>query len=178
MHTEPAEAAFRRCYQTTSARVYAYVRRQSDEDDCDDIIAEVYLAAWRHFDHLPTEPVPWLLGTARKVLANHWRSRGRRQRLAAEIAGISQLATADCATQAVDRTDLVAALGQLSGEDREILLVTGWDGLNSSQAAEVLQCSPQAARARLSRARKRLAAHLTESDPAPAPTLQLLTEAN
>jgi hypothetical protein len=37
MHTEPTEAAFRRCC----------------EADCDDIIAEVYLAAWRHFAQLP-----------------------------------------------------------------------------------------------------------------------------
>jgi RNA polymerase sigma-70 factor, ECF subfamily len=178
MHNENPEASFRRCYQTTSARVYAYVRRQCDEDDCDDIIAEVYLAAWRHFDHLPVEPVPWLLGTARKVLANHWRSRGRRRRLAATIAGLEHLATPDCATQAVDRADLLAALGRLSDDDREVLLLTGWDGLDATAVAAVLDCSTDAARARLSRARRRLADHLSERPEAPRPPLQLAAKAN
>jgi RNA polymerase sigma-70 factor (ECF subfamily) len=175
MEHQPGRDDFRQLFRDTNQRVYAFVRRHCDESDCDDLIAEVYLAAWRHVDQLPPEPLPWLLGTARKVLGNHWRSRGRRLRLAAEMAGISQLAASDCATQAVDRADLVAALRRLRDEDREILLLTGWDGLNATQAAEVLHCSAQAARARLSRARKRLAECLSEAEP--ATQLQLLTEA-
>ena len=178
MHTEPPEAAFRRCYQTTSARVYAFVRRQCDESDCDDLIAEVYLAAWRHFDQLPAEPLPWLFGTARKVLSNHWRSRGRRQRLAAAVAGLNQLASPDCATQAVERADLLQALGHLSDDDREVLLLTGWDGLDAAEVAAVLDCSAQAARARLSRARRRLAEQLIERPETLMPHLQLVAKAN
>lgn len=178
MHTESAEAAFRRCYQTTSARVYAYVRRQSDEADCDDIIAEVYLAAWRHFEQLPVEPVPWLLGTARKVLANHWRSRGRRRRLATTLAGLEHLANPDCATQAVERTDLLHALTRLSDDDREILLLTGWDGLDAAEAAAVLDCSSSAARARLSRARRRLTEQLNDRTELPLSHLKLVAKAN
>lgn len=178
MEHEPGRDDFRQLFRTTNRRVYAFVRRHCDEADCDDLIAEVYLAAWRHFDQLPPEPLPWLLGTSRKVLANHWRSRGRRRRLAAEMASISQLAAADCATQAVDRTDLLTALGRLSEEDREILLLTGWDGLDSAEASAVLHCSSEAARARLSRARKRLTEQLNGSDCAPDTALRLIAKAH
>jgi RNA polymerase sigma-70 factor (ECF subfamily) len=178
MEHPPGPDDFRRLFHETNRRVYAFVRRYATESDCDDLIAEVYLAAWRHFDQLPAEPLPWLLGTARKTLGNHWRSRGRRQRLAAEMAGIAQLASADCATPAVDRADLLAALSRLRDEDREILLLTGWDGLDSTEAAAVLHCSPEAARARLSRARKRLTEQLNGSESAPVTALHLVAKAN
>ncbi len=168
---------FRRCYHDTSRRVYAFVRRYADESDRDDLIAEVYLAAWRHFDQLPPEPLPWLLGTARKVLGNHGRSRGRRQRLAAEIAGLNQATAPDSSGAAVERTDLLRALERLPAADREVLLLTGWDGLDTAGLATALDCSAVAARARLSRARRRLAAHLTETDRTPH-TLLTVTEKN
>jgi RNA polymerase sigma-70 factor (ECF subfamily) len=178
MHTEPPEAAFRDLYNRTSTRVYAYVRRQCDDSDCDDVIAEVYLAAWRHYEELPDQSMPWLLGTAKKVLANHWRSRGRRQRLATEVAGLDQLAAPDCANQAVERADLLQAMSTLSADDREVLLLAGWDGLDSFGVAAVLDCSAQAARARLSRARRRLARQLNERGEALDSHLQLVAEAN
>jgi len=69
----------------------------------------------------------------------------------------------------VERADLLAALAQLSADDREILLLTGWDGLDAAGVAEVLDCSAQAARARLSRARRRLAEQLNERPEALTP---------
>lgn len=71
MEHQPGRDDFRQLFRNTNRRVYAFVRCHCDESDCDDLIAEVYLAAWRHFDQLPAEPLPWMLGTARKVLGNH-----------------------------------------------------------------------------------------------------------
>jgi RNA polymerase sigma-70 factor (ECF subfamily) len=177
MHTDTPEAEFHSWYQRTSPRIFAYVRRQCDPADCEDVIAEVYLAAWRHFTDLPSDPMPWLFGTARKVLANHWRSKSRRERLTTTIAGLNHVASPDCATTAVERSDLLHALSRLTTDDREVLLLVGWDGLDASGVAEVLGCTTTAARARLSRARRRLATHL---DPhlSQAPALSLVTEGN
>ncbi|MEE9963885.1 MAG: sigma-70 family RNA polymerase sigma factor [Propionicimonas sp.] len=161
------QTEFRNCFHLTSRRVYAYVRRHCDESDCDDVIAEVYLAAWRHFADLPTDPVPWLIGTARKVLANHWRSRGRRQRLATDLAGIESMAAPDLADQAIDRLSLIHALATLSEQDRDLLLMVGWDGLDTDGVAAALDCSADAARTRLSRARRRLLAQLDQAESAP-----------
>lgn len=161
------QSEFRSFFHLTSRRVYAYVRRHCDESDCDDVIAEVYLAAWRHFAELPTDPVPWLIGTARKVLANHWRSRGRRQRLAVDVASVQSMATPDLADQAIDRITVINALAQLSEQDRDLLLMVGWDGLDTDGVAAAVDCSADAARTRLSRARRRLLAHLDQSESAP-----------
>jgi RNA polymerase sigma-70 factor (ECF subfamily) len=54
------------------------------------------------------------------------------------------------------------ALRALRPRDREVLLLTAWDGLNASEAAAVLGCSPTAYRIRLHRARRRLARLLVE----------------
>lgn len=176
--TAGGEAEFRAWYQRTSPRVYAYVRRYCSEDDCDDVIAEVYLAAWSRFRDLPEEAVPWLIGTARNVLANAWRARDRRRRLTAELAGLENLASPDCAGQAVERTDLLRAIAALSPDDQEVLLLAGWDGLDSSGIATVLTCSVVAARARLSRARRRLAVRLSDPAEATHSQFRLVTEVN
>ena len=52
------------------------------------------------------------------------------------------------------------ALGALPPEDQEILRLVAWDGLTPRQAAVVLRCPDGTARARLHRARRRLAAQL------------------
>lgn len=172
------EAEFRAWYQRTSPRVYAYVRRYCADDDCDDVIAEVYLVAWTRLAELPVDAVPWLIGTARNVLANSWRARSKRRQLAAELAGLNELAAADPAALAVERTDLLTGISRLSAADQEVLLLAGWDGLDSSGIATVLGCSVAAARTRLSRARRRLADRLNASLDAPTPLLRLVPEAN
>lgn len=176
--TQPSEAEFRRFHERTSPRVYGYVRRRCRETECDDVIADVYLVAWRRWSELPVDPLPWLLTTARKTLANHWRSRDRRERLAAELGGVHQLAGPDPATQAVERTDLLTALAGLDADDREILLLVGWDGLDSAGAAAVLGITAFAARARLSRARRRLAASVDPPAAGTRPRPSLLVEGN
>lgn len=174
----PCEADFRRLYEHTSPKVYSYVRRHCHEADCDDVLAEVYLVAWRRYGELPADPVPWLLGTARKTLAHLWRSRDRQQRLIAELQGVQQLAGPDCAVAAVERTDLLAALAALDPDDREVLLLVGWHGLDSAGVAAVLGISSVAARARLSRARRRLVRRYDPPRTSTDPLLSLLTEGN
>jgi RNA polymerase sigma-70 factor (ECF subfamily) len=151
------EAVFVELFERTSARVYGYVRRHCDDAECDDIVSEVFLVAWRRLGDVPSDAVPWLLATARNVVGNHWRSRDRRGRLEAELRAVRQLAAgSDPAGLAVERAAMLAALATLSADDRELLLLVGWDGLDAAGAAQVLGCSGTAARARLSRARRAL----------------------
>ena len=158
MSTYSTEAAFAAMFEATSGRVYAYARRHADADVAPDVVGEVYLVAWKRRDDLPGEPRPWLLVTARNVLHRYWRQLSRRQRLTTELDGIDALAAASDAS-AEERIALADAFARLSEDDRETLLLVGWDGLTPTQAADVVGCSANAFAARLSRARRRLSAH-------------------
>ena len=46
-----------------------------------DVAAETFLIAWRRLPEVPDDPVPWLFGVARKVIAGHLRSAERREAL-------------------------------------------------------------------------------------------------
>lgn len=174
----PSDAAFRSFYERTSPRVYGYVRRRCPDADCDDVIAESYLVAWRHFDQLPADPVPWLLRAARNALSNRRRGLSRQRRLTEELASIREVAGPDSANLAVERTDLLAALAGLGDGDREVLLLAGWDGLDSAGIGTVLGISAPAARARLSRARRRFERQFAPRSPLPDRSPSLLTESS
>ena len=61
------------------AAVRAYVaRRSSTAGVVDDVLSETFLVAWRRIDSVPTDGLPWLLGVARRVLANQRRAEARR----------------------------------------------------------------------------------------------------
>ena len=62
---------------------------------------------------------------------------------------------------------IVAGLEAAPGSDRELLILRVWDGLSFAEAAQVLGCSPGAARVRWLRVRRRFAAELTREDPDP-----------
>src|SRR5271166_3869306 len=68
------------------AAVLAYVRRRAPAESVDDVVAETFLVAWRRLERVPVdEPLPWLLGVARNVLATDRRGSGRRTALAARL---------------------------------------------------------------------------------------------
>ena len=131
--------------------VAGYARRRSGPGDVDDVVAETFLTAWRRLEEVPGDAKPWLLGVARRVLANQRRAASRRAALADRVAHEPQSVTAMPESMAVLR-----ALAALSEGDREVLLLAAWDGLSSQEAAAVLGCSKAAAEVRLHRAKRRL----------------------
>lgn len=155
--------SFESLYEATSPRVFAYVRRHTDATEAPDLVAEVYLIAWKRRRTIPDDPLPWLIGVARNTMHRFWRTRSRQDRLTAEMAGIEALAALSPAT-VEERLALTTAFAMLSEEDRETLLLVGWDGLTPKEAAGVLGCSANTFAARLSRARRRLSS-LTEEEP-------------
>jgi RNA polymerase sigma-70 factor (ECF subfamily) len=138
-------------------RVYAYALRRTDQDSAQDVVAETFLVAWRRREDLPPEPLPWLLGVARRVLANHVRSQRRRDALAQVL--IDHALRHQPSFGEVDGA-LLRALAALGEADRELLLLVGWDGLRPAEAAQSLGCSAATFRVRLLRARRRLRALL------------------
>ncbi|HTI32206.1 MAG TPA: sigma-70 family RNA polymerase sigma factor [Miltoncostaea sp.] len=142
--------------------VLGYALRRADGDAARDVVAETFAVAWRRLDDVPGDPLPWLLGVARKALANRRRGDRRRGALTARLAALPPEHGADPAERAGEAQAVRAALGRLPSADREALILVAWDGLTPAQAAAVAGCSPRAFSKRLSRARARLAAALVD----------------
>lgn len=143
-----------------AAAVRAYALRRTDPASADDVVSEVFVVAWRRLDDLPREAVlPWLLGCARRVLANQRRGQKRALALGDRLAR-------EPAAGGLPSTDLglAEALMSLREEDRELLMLIAWEGLKPGEAAGVLGCSPAVVGMRLSRARRRLARALSQRD--------------
>jgi RNA polymerase sigma factor (sigma-70 family) len=149
------DALFDRHY----AAVRAYVVRRSAAGVVDDVLSETFLVAWRRIDALPPDGLPWLLGVARRVLANQRRADARRGALVELLASV--LPRSPIPEPAGDVFgDLGEAISALSPREREALLLVAWEGLDPQRAARVVGCAPAAFRARLYRARRQLAAQL------------------
>lgn len=142
--------------------VSAYARRRVASGDADDVVAETFLIAWRRLEEVPAETKPWLLGVARRVVANQRRAAGRRQALAARVTDV----TAEAAEPQTG-SPVLRALALLADSDREVLLLMAWEGLSTDEAAEVLRCSRTALKVRLHRARRRLREALNDVENQP-----------
>lgn len=146
--------------------VLAYALRRSDRETAQDVVAETFLVAWRRLDVVPADPLPWLYGVARRVLANQRRAASRRDALARRLAVDAEVSDRQAE---VGDASLLRALGRLSALDREALVLVAWEGLEQRRAAAALGCRPAALRVRLHRARRRLAREL-EAEEAALPT--------
>jgi RNA polymerase sigma factor (sigma-70 family) len=158
------EARFRELFEATYGVVRRYAYHCGATDGAaDDVVAQTFLVAWRRLGAVPRDdPVPWPLAVARNVWRNE--RRGGRRRLAL----VRRLPAPRPEPPPAEPADgegmpaVHAALASLDAGDQEILRLVAWDDLTPAQAATVLGCSPGAARLRLHRARRRLAAELAK----------------
>lgn len=158
---EHGRARFAAAYTAHVRAVLGYaLRRVEVQEDAADVVAETFVVAWRRWGEVPPDEVrPWLLGVARRVLANQQRSHRRRERLGARLRDVVGAAVVpDPADGVADRDRLGLALGRLSAADRELLTLVAWEELTPTEAAQVLGIAAGTARMRLSRARERFEA--------------------
>ncbi len=167
-HDRPSRARlFEAMFRAAYPRVLAYaLRRASDRGSAEEVVSETFLVAWRRHDAIPEEPLPWLLGIARKVLANQRRASTRRQPEGAHTSldlveaphpGLTPYETL------AEREAFGSAFAQLSERDREALSLIAWDGLEPREAAAAMGCSAAVFSVRLHRARRRLLKELRAS---------------
>ena len=133
-------------------------RRIRDRDLVDDVLSEVYVVAWRRWHLIPedtTECKSWLLAIARRVLANHYRSETRGRELVERLRAHSARTVGE-ADHGPYRAALLEAFQALPPRDRAILWRVGVEGQTTGVLAAEMNCTYEAAAARLSRARARL----------------------
>lgn len=157
MTTSP-EAQFSDAWNRDGPRVAAYARRHVPPDDVQDVVAETFLQAWRRWDAVPSPPIAWLIGSARKVIGNSRRGARRRGALRDRLVLLDAAARSsqDAGLVVAERMAALEALAALPDQQREALLLMAWDGLTSEEAATALGISSGALRVRAHRARTAL----------------------
>jgi RNA polymerase sigma factor (sigma-70 family) len=178
--TDDAHIRFRRLFDDAERDLLAYaLRRVERPEDAADVVAETFLVAWRRLDDVPRgeQARLWLYGVARRQLANQRRGQLRRSQLADRLR--DELPAAVAAATAGDEDERAgavrAALQRLGEPDRELLMLSSWEGLSPAELAAVLDLSAVTLRSRLHRARKRLRAQLDRAEAASRAAGQLTT---
>jgi RNA polymerase sigma-70 factor (ECF subfamily) len=160
-------ARFRTVFEATYATVRRYVNRRGVTGGwADDVVAETFVVVWRRLDDVPLDdPLPWVLAVARNTWLNHQRHERRYGAAVRRLAVPRPSPPPDEPGDLEDVRLLRRALAALDPLDQEILRLVAWEGLRPTQAAQVLGCSPVAARVRLHRARQRLGSELAKRSP-------------
>ncbi|MFG2566199.1 RNA polymerase sigma factor [Streptomyces sp. NPDC048567] len=157
--------AFAVLYEEYARAVYNHAYRLTgDWSTAEEVMSETFLAAWRTRSAVEPEGeslLPWLLGIATNKARNANRGTGRRLAFLARRPAPEPVADiADAAAGQVDDARRLAAvrqaLGGLRRQDREVLALCVWSGLDYAEAAEALGVPVGTVRSRLSRARERL----------------------
>ena len=148
-------------FERHHAQVAAYVRRRAPESIVEDVVSETFLIAWRASERVRGDPLPWLYGVARRVLANQLRGQRRRLGLVSRLRRERSPSDPEPLPGVSER--IRAALLALSERDREAVLLVAWEGLTPNQAAAAVGCTAGTFRARLYRARRQLARTLGSS---------------
>ncbi len=154
-------AAFAEFFEQSRRRAFCFaLHLTGDRDEAMDITQEAYLRLherWASRDP-GRAPVAWLYAVIRNLAIDHLRRRARRPE-----AGLDQslLASPQAGPEARAAQNEVAgrlweAIAKLPPEQREILLLRDWHGLDYGQIAELLGLSLGTVSSRLHHAREKV----------------------
>jgi RNA polymerase sigma-70 factor (ECF subfamily) len=161
MPAQPEE--FDAFYSATAKRMVALVYAMTgDLGEAEDAVQEAYVRAWQRWAKLTREgdPLPWVRTVAMRLAVSTWRR--TKGRLRAQFRHGPQT---DVPELSGDRVALVAALRELTPDQRQAVVLHHLLDLPVEQVARETGASNGAVRTRLSRARKILGERLAESDP-------------
>jgi RNA polymerase sigma-70 factor (ECF subfamily) len=134
-------------------------------DQADDLVQEAILRGLSHLDSFTpgTDLQAWLFTILRNLFYTSLRKRRREvEDPDGVIAGM--LSTAPEQHGRLDLNDLRTALGKLSVEQREALLLVGAEGMSYEEAAAICEVNIGTIKSRINRARTRLAELLDVAD--------------
>ncbi len=136
-------------------RVYAYVAyRLGDGADAEDVTSECFERALRYrrtYSARKGEPLAWLIGIARRLVAEHVRRRELEL-----VDSDLEVAGEDHSEEAVRRLGVRRAVAQLGPRDRELIALRYGADLTARQIAHAVGLSTHAVEVALGRAEARL----------------------
>jgi RNA polymerase sigma-70 factor (ECF subfamily) len=155
--------------------VHAFVAyRIGAGHDAEDVTGEVFERALRYrtgYDPAKGAPLAWLVGIARRVLAD---------RAVSGTETVSEVpdtaAPGELARDSVERLTLAAAMERLSDKDRELVAMRYGADMKATQIAAVLEPSTHSVEVALHRALRRLREVLEQTEPAQGKPVQVEPE--
>jgi RNA polymerase sigma-70 factor (ECF subfamily) len=158
--------AFGRLYDRHAKAIYNFLyRRTASWSDAEDLTSAVFLHAWRRRAEVVLDrdsALPWLLRAADYTVRNEWRAklRYRKALAAAHLMADHQRDHADEVAGRLDGDrqldEARQAMKRLPKQEREIVELCVWAGLDQQAAAVALDIPLGTVKSRLSRARKHL----------------------
>ena len=152
-------AMFAVLYERHVGAVSVFLARRVGAGVAEDLTAEVFVRAFRaraKYGVQHDTALPWLLGIASNLIADHRRAERRRLSALERLAGTTAEFASDPASVELG-ADLVRALRRLPAVDRDTLLLMVWGELSYDEAAVALGVPIGTVRSRIARARERLA---------------------
>jgi RNA polymerase sigma-70 factor (ECF subfamily) len=144
--------------------IHRYLERRVGRDGADELAGEVFRIAFeRRASYQLDRPncLPWLYGIAKNLLFKECRRQSRHLRALGRLQGDARWS--DTSTEIDARLDahalwpnVSAALGRLSADERDVVLLVAWEELSYQEVAEALDVPIGTVRSRLHRARGRL----------------------
>jgi RNA polymerase sigma factor (sigma-70 family) len=162
--------AFEAAFTTNFQYVHRFLARRVGSALADDLAAETFAIAFRRresFDASLGEVRAWLFGITTNLLRAHWREEQHLLALEARIVGEPSAPTTESDDEALARwiaPRLARALGLLSQDQRDVLLLHAWADLSSEEIANIMSVPAGTIRSRLSRARAELRDYLGNFD--------------
>lgn len=146
--------------RATQSDVWRFVAYLSDTGSADDLTQETFLRAVGAIERFSgrSSARTWLLAIARRVVADHIRHARSRPRTAHGADPEQVLERHRPARGFEDVVEVTAMIADLTGDQREALLLTQLLGLSYADAAEVCGCPVGTIRSRVARARDTLLA--------------------
>jgi RNA polymerase sigma-70 factor (ECF subfamily) len=145
-------------------RVYSYVAyRIGDGQDAEDVTSEVFERAVRYrdsYDRSKGEPTAWVLGIARRTLAEHY---GRTPPTPVSPDVLPDEAGPGVEDTVIRRLGLADALAALPDRDRDLVSLRYGADLKARDIARVMEMDAHAVEVALSRATQRLRTLLGDS---------------
>ena len=136
------ERALRAAYDRWGGLVHAFcVRSLASRADAEEATAQVFVNAWRGrsgFDPSRGSLAGWLLGIARRVVADIWSAAARERQLREALEQTRPEQEDTSPDQLVDRLLVADALAQLRPEQRRAVGLAFYDGLTHAQVASTM----------------------------------------
>lgn len=146
---------FNAVYRAQLKELTRFLARRVHESEVEDLAAELFAIAWDKRDSIPEGlELPWLYKTARYLIANHRRKTANRSRIFALITPPEAAPSAE--SLALADLGLGSAWEKLTKNERELISLWSFEGLDAKEIATVLEISPNASAIRLSRAKEKL----------------------